>query len=438
VRRISTTFGRIYLGVKTNQFIAKRLGPPDMKQRWSRFNRRSAWSIYDSAIELRGMILKACQFIGSRADVMPPEYVEILSELQDRVPPRPFHVVEELVEAELGGPLDRIFASFGEQPIAAASLAQVHEARLLDGTCVAVKVQYPEIEALVHSDVANLRALFRAIGVVERDFDLMPLIDELAEHLPRELDFVSEAHNSERIAKFLERRDDIYIPAVHWDHTTARVLVTDFVDAIKITDLEGLQRAGIEPEKVMRSVIEAYCEQILVHGFFHADPHPGNLMVLPPPADATDASPRIVFVDFGLAKQLPPAFRESTVSFAAALLTGRPDEMAQALVDLGFETRHESLAALREISVVILDVAKRLRRQSFVDPDVVRDATRELPRLIRDNPIVSVPSHLVLVGRVIGLLSGLGSTLQVRVDMLRIILPYVMGQTPPGERPGTH
>lgn len=429
VRRISVTFGKIYLGIKTHQFVEKRLAPRDMKKRWARFNRESAWAIYDTAVELRGMILKGCQFVGSRADVMPPEYVEVLSQLQDRVPARPYSVVKERVEIELGAPLEELFTSFTEEPIAAASLAQVHEATLPDGQHVAVKVQYPEIASLVRSDLANLRALFRAVGLVERDLDLTPVIEELGEHVPLELDFINEGRNSETIAKFLEARPDIVIPKVHWDLSTSRVLVTDFVDGIKINDVDMLREHQIDPEPVMRTVVEAYCEQILVEGLFHADPHPGNLMVLPPlpTPDGALGAPRVVFLDFGLAKELPPDFRQTAVDFAAALLQGEPEAMTRALVGLGFETQINPEQSLREVSGIMLEVAKRLRHQTYAEPGVIRDAGRELAELIRDNPIVRVPSHVVLLGRVFALISGLGSSLGVRLDMLKIILPYVMG-----------
>jgi len=427
-RRIGVVFGRIYLGIKTNQFIANRLAPRDMKQRWSRFHAQSARSIYQAAIDLHGMILKGCQFMGARADVMPSEYVEALGQLQDRVPPRPFEVVRTIVEDELEAPLDSIFATFSKEPIAAASLAQVHEATLHSGERVAVKVQYPEIAALVESDLANLRTLFLAVGFLEREFDLVPLIDELNEYVPLELDFANEGRNAEAIGKSLMERGDIWVPGIHWHLTTSRVLVMDFVDGVKITNREQLDALGIDAEQVMRTLIEAYCEQILVQGFFHADPHPGNLMVIPPEPGAANAKPKVVFLDFGLAKRLPPDFKQGMVRFAVALLQGQPELMARALVDLGFATRDDPLESLRSVSAVILDAAKQLRRQSYADPDVLRETGRDLATLIRENPLVQVPDHLVLLARVTGLLSGVGKSLGVRVDMLKIILPYALGQ----------
>lgn len=430
-RRIGVTFGRIYLGAKANQFVARRLAPRDMDRRWASFHRESAESIYDAAVELRGLILKGCQFIGSRADVLPPEYVTILSRLQDRVPPKPFDVVRRTVEQELDAPLEECFVRFDEGPIASASLAQVHRAELRSGESVAVKVQYPEIPSLVRSDLSNLRALFRAVGALERDFDLMPLVDELGAQMPLELDFVNEAENSETIAAYYATRSDVHVPRVHWRYTTERVLVSDFVEGLKISDVKGLRAAGVDPNAVMKTLVEAYCEQILEHGFFHADPHPGNLIVQP---YADGGGPRLVFVDFGLAKRLPRAFRHGILELASALVQGSPERMALALHELGFETRSGGLDALHDIAVLVLETAIRLRDRTWIGRDATRDAAAKLPRMIRENPIVRVPSQVVLLGRVIALLSGLGHSLDARIDMLQTVLPWVLRTAVASER----
>ena len=422
-RRIGVTFGRTYLGIKTHQFIERTLSPSDMPARWSRLRRDSADSIYDTAVELRGLILKACQFLGARADVLPPEYVKRLSLLQDRVPPEPFSVVRSCVEQELGAPLESVFTSFSRRPVASASLAQVHEATLASGERVAVKVQYPNIGRLVRSDLANLRVLFRAVDWLESDFDLMPLVHELGRTVPQELDFLHEGRAAETIAGFFATRGDVYVPRIHWEYSSKKLLVMEFIDGIKISDREALEQAGVDTTAVMRTLIEAYCEQLLVHGFFHADPHPGNLLVQPGEAGGPA---RLVFLDFGLSKQLPSGFRDGIVSLAGALLGGDAKTMGLALVELGFETRDGGPDSLQEIARVVLEVASRLRHQSFVDPAVMDEAREEIPRLIRENPIIRVPSHVVLIGRVVGLLSGLGRTLDAKLDMLTTILPYAL------------
>jgi len=419
-QRVGVTFGRVYLGIKAHQFLERRLHPPDMRERWRRFNRSSAESIYRTAVGLRGLILKGCQFMGARSDVLPREYVEVLSRLQDRVPPKPYAVVQRVVERELGRPLDALFRRFSPQPIASASLAQVHEAELPDGRRVAVKVQYPEIPGLVSSDLSNLRFLFRAVGVIERDFDLMPLLDEISSYVPRELDFVNEGRNAETAARIFAGRDDLRVPSIHWELTTPRVLVMEFMPGIKITDVEALRAAGVDTDRVAQSLVESYCLQILRHGFFHADPHPGNLLVQP-------EGPRLVFLDFGLAKDLPPGFRAGVVAFAAALLRDDADAVARALVALGFETRNGSLAALSASARFFLDFAKRYRDRPYADPRMFERLGEEIPELVRANPIVRVPGHVLLIGRVLGLLSGLSSTLDSRVDLLRTLLPYALG-----------
>ena len=189
-----------------------------------------------------------------------------LGSVQDRLISHRLVDISNLDDVVTG--LDEIFASFSQRPVASASLAQVHEARLHDGERVAVKVQYPEIAGRVRGDLANLRALFRAVGFLERDFDLMPLVDELGTYVPRELNFVNEAHNLESIGRFFKDRDDIAVPRVHWELTTRRVLVMDYVEGMKVTDRAALKKAGIDPEAVARLLVEAYCEQVFVHGFF--------------------------------------------------------------------------------------------------------------------------------------------------------------------------
>jgi predicted unusual protein kinase regulating ubiquinone biosynthesis (AarF/ABC1/UbiB family) len=425
-RRIGTTFGRVYLGIKANQWVARHLRPPDMAERWRELHESNAKLIHDSAVDLRGLILKGCQFMGSRADVLPPAYVTELSRLQDRVPAHRFDVVRRTVEHELGTALEEVFDSFSELPVAAASLAQVHEARLKDGRRVAVKVQYPEIEMLVRSDLANLRTLFRAVGLVERDFDLLPLIEEFGTYLPRELDFQQEGRNAETIAGQLGERSDVRIPKIVWEHTTRRVLVMEFVDGIKITDVDALRAAGVPLEDVAQTLVTVFCEQIFRHGFFHADPHPGNLLVEPEGPEG----PRLVLLDFGLAKDLPPEFRASVVDFVGALLLGDVEKMSRALVALGFETRDGDPEALRDVAELILRVGIELRSRSSLDPQSVESLRDQIPEHVRANPIVRIPHHLVLLGRVIALLSGVSSSLGAKIDVVKTIAPYALAPAP--------
>jgi predicted unusual protein kinase regulating ubiquinone biosynthesis (AarF/ABC1/UbiB family) len=424
-RRISTTFGRVYLGAKANQFIARRLRPPDMDERWHHFHRSSAKSILRLALQLRGLILKGCQFMGARADVLPREYVDILAKLQDRVPAKPFPVVRDTLRAELGRPLEEVFAEFDPSPIAAASLAQVHEARLHDGRRVAVKVQYPDIADQVRSDLANLRMLFRAVGYLEPDFDLLPIVDELGAQIPRELDFENEGRNAEALAGLLAHRSDVGIPEIVWEHTRRRVLVMEYFDGAKITDLEGLRSAGVDPAWAARTLVDVFAEQILVHGHFHADPHPGNLMIDP-------NGPRLLLLDFGLTKELPATFRRGVLGFVMALMRGDVDAMGRALAELGFEVRDGRPEALRDVAELILRIGQEVRDKGSLDPESLARVGEEIPNRVRENPIVRIPHHLVLLGRTIGLLSGVSRSLGADVDLFRVAAPYAFAPRPEG------
>ena len=412
-QRISTTVGRAWLGLRTQRWIERNLAPRDMPARWHAQHRRNAEELYAAAVELRGLILKAAQWLGARPDLLPRPSIEVLAQLQDRVPARPHTVIRRVVERELGRPLGAVFASFAKAPVASASLAQVHEARLLDGRRVAVKVQYPEVATLVRADLRSLRFVLGAVARVEREFDWAPLLDELGDAVPRELDFEQEGRAAERIACDLAARGDVRIPAVLWEWTTRRVLVMEYVEGIRIGDTEGLRAAGIEPRRVARTLLEVFAEQMLVHGFFHADPHPGNLRVEP--------NGRLVLLDFGLTKELPPDFRAAVLELAGALLLGRRERLGGALLRLGFETRAGGEGSLQAIAELLANASRELRAKGRLDQATLDRLRAELPERIRRDPIVRVPPHLVLVGRALGLLSGQLTQLGAEVELLPML-----------------
>ncbi|MGH7814938.1 MAG: ABC1 kinase family protein [Candidatus Binataceae bacterium] len=404
-----------YLGYKRTQLWSRLSGGRNKRELFRRQDLRTARALYGTAVRLEGLLIKASQFIATRADVLPDEYVSTLQGLQDRVPPRSFEVIRNRVESELGRPLNEVFSEFEPAPLASASLAQVHRARLRDGRPCAVKVQYPGIEGLVRADLRNLMIVLRVIGLIEKDFDYSVLMREALKYIPMELDFEHEADNATTVRRNFAGNPNVDVPEVFREFTTRRVLTMELVDGIKISDIEALERAGIDKHKVAQLLIETFCDQVLRDGFFHADPHPGNILVQP--------GPRLILLDFGLAKDFPPAIRDGFVRLTYSILTSNRESIVNAFRDLGFRTRTgDSDTLLAFADLFIGDAIKG--GKSYADPELVQKFSEEFPRVMRENPIVEVPADVLLVGRMLGLLSGLGKTLDSQVDLLATILPY--------------
>jgi predicted unusual protein kinase regulating ubiquinone biosynthesis (AarF/ABC1/UbiB family) len=412
---VASLVARIYAGYKAVQ-LAARLGASGTAARYARHHRRSAEGAYRLATQLEGLPVKVCQFLGSRADVLPREYVAVLSLLQDRVPPRPLDELLPAVERALGGPWQEALRTLDPTPLAAASLAQVHRGVLHDGREVAVKIQYPEIARLVAVDLRNFALLIRVLARLEPDFDFRVLIDEVERYVPLELDFRHEADNAERMRASLAGRSDVVVPAVHRALSTERVLVMEYLPGARLTDLDALATLGVDPKELASRLLDLYCEQILVHGFFHADPHPGNILVQP--------GGRLVLLDFGLAKALSPEFRRGIAQLTAAIMRSDRAEVAAAFRALGFRTRDASDESLWWLGEAFLGWALRSGR-AYADPAMIDRFGAEMPRIMRANPVVQVPGDVLLIGRVLGLLSGVGKQLGSEVNVTATLLPYL-------------
>ena len=408
--------------------LRRRLQRSELPDETARFHLSAARAVVRRAIKQQGLIIKAGQFLGSRADILREEYVQTLSLLHDAVPPRPWAEMRPLIERELGGPVEELFADFDTRPVAAASLAQVYRARLHDGTDVAVKVQYPGIERIVHWDLETIRWLAEVWARIETVLDFRPVAAEMQRNAPEEIDFVHEGKAAEEIAALLAHRDDLVVPRIHWERSSRRVLTMDYLDGIKITDLEALRAAGIDTTQVADSLIDIYNVMVLRHGIFHADPHPGNLFVLP---SQNGGPPRIGLVDFGLTKRLPEEFREQVVVLTSAIIAQHRAEVSLAMEGMGFRTRFHDEETYYEIGEAFLGQVLR-SGQSYADQELFAEVNVRLSRVLRANPLVEVPGDVVLIARVMGLLSGIGRTLDARTDLIDAIVPYLEEETEPG------
>jgi predicted unusual protein kinase regulating ubiquinone biosynthesis (AarF/ABC1/UbiB family) len=369
---------------------------------------RAAHILLDLALDMRGVLIKMCQAVATRSDVFPPAFVNRLKQCHDAVPSKPFPEVREAVERELGKPLGEVFDEFAETPIASASLAQVHRARLRDGREVAVKVQYPDIDDIVRTDLANMRRVCRVYEFFDpQPIELLPLLTELTLHLGFELDFRREADSGERVKKLFADDPLVKVPDVYREWSSERVLTMELVEGTKITEKDELVAMGIDPRDVVQDLMHIYVRMILGAGFFQADPHPGNLMVT--------KKREIIVLDFGLAKELPEGFGLALFELMFSLMTLNEAAMIRAFEALGFRTRTGDSATFVTIARRMVARGDRSRFEGeFTD-----DMTEEMFEAVRDDPLVGIPSDFVLVARVFAFLSGIAHTLGGRANVLQ-------------------
>ncbi|HIG72413.1 MAG TPA: AarF/ABC1/UbiB kinase family protein [Myxococcales bacterium] len=406
--KVSWTAGIIYSSYKIPSVMRQLTGRPPLKDdELSSRHEKTALRILDLALDMRGVMIKMCQAMATRSDVFPPEFITHLEQCHDAVPAKSFGVIRKIVEREFGKPMDALFSEFAEEPIASASLAQVHRARLQDGREVAVKVQYPDIEDIIRTDLANMRRVCRVYEFFDRQpLELLPLLTELTEHIGYELDFVREANFAGRVRDLFESDDHVKIPECYPEFTTQRVLVMELISGIKITDIERIKAAGLEPEDVVQDLMNVYVRMILAAGFFQADPHPGNLFV-------TEEG-QIIVLDFGLSKELPEGFGLGLFELMFSLMTFNEQAMLRAFDELGFRSKTGD-------NSTFLLIARRMVSRSdsgSFEGEFTEQMTDELFDAIREDPIAEVPSDFVLVSRVFSLLSGIAHTLGGRANVL--------------------
>jgi predicted unusual protein kinase regulating ubiquinone biosynthesis (AarF/ABC1/UbiB family) len=386
---------------------------------------------HDLAADLGGLMIKVGQFLSSRLDILPPEITRELEGLQDEVAPEAFARIVEQIERELGMPLDRAFASIETEPIAAASLGQAHRARLSPGIAadegfehVVVKVLRPGIEQIVEVDLAALRRVGRwlsRVKLVNRRADAPALVEEFATTSLEEIDYGHEAINVERFAADFADDPRVGTPVVVWERSARRVLTLSDVTAIKITDIAGLTAAGIDPNAVAAELARATFEQIFVAGFFHADPHPGNIFVTP----SAEHGFTLTYIDFGMMGEITDELRTGLQQFIFAVAARDARGWVVATQRLGVLLPSADTVELERAITALFDrfggmgVAELTR----IDPRELEQFALQFSELVRTLPF-QLPENYLLLVRTISLISGVTSALNRDFNMWDAVDPF--------------
>lgn len=386
------------------------------------------------AVDMGGVMIKLGQFLSARVDVLPIEITEELQGLQDEVPAeRPEDILAE-ARSELGS-LSNHFSVIEETPLAAASLGQAHRAWLLPnngaserGEAVVIKVMRPNIENIVRTDLSALHIVAKWLmryRPIRRRADVPALMREFARTLWEEMDYELEADNAERFAEMYANSETIYIPAVYRQHSTKRVIVLENVEALKITDLDGMKAVDINPREVAECLLDAYFPQIFEEGFFHADPHPGNLFIRPRsdiPWSAEDDNERgrpfwLIFIDFGMVGRVPELMKQNLRKVLVSVMQQDGRTLTEAYAELGFFLPDADLERISDAQSTIL---KRMWGRNWLDlanpdPEELQELGQEFRDLLFDFPF-QVPQDFIYLGRALGMMAGMVSQLDEEIS----------------------
>lgn len=390
-------------------------------------------------------MIKVGQFLSSRVDILPQEFTDELAGLQDEVPAEDIDEIRKVAEAEFDMPLREKYSAFEEIPLAAASLGQVHRAKIRSKSIldepesarsydVVVKIQRPNIENLIATDLAALRTVGNWLSryrPISRRADIPALLDEFTRILYEEIDYLAEGRNAETFAVNFKGDQSVRVPIVLWSHTTKRVLTLENVWAIKITDYEAITAAGIDRADVASKLLDTYFKQIFEDGFFHADPHPGNLFVYPlriSPSKGDQISGRpwkLTFVDFGMVSRVPPNTKEALREMLIGVGTRDSARVVKSYQMLDVLLPGANLELLEKAESKVFDHfwGKSMSELQQISPEEVSEFTSEFRELIYTMPF-QIPQDIVFLARAVGILSGICTGLNPDINVWEHLAPY--------------
>ncbi len=421
-RRRIRVFTRLFVGITWDFWkesrIARKQGMAIARERMSARHRRRAIQFSEVSLEMGGVLIKLGQFFSTRVDVMPAEYIEELSKLQDTVPPVPFDEVRAVIESEFGRPLEETFPDFEREALAAASLSQVHLAALPNGQRVAVKVQRPDIGQLANIDLATFGYLMDGLHRFTRfgrQVDIPMVVDEFVRTIGDELDFLREAENAERIRESFADNERVYVPLVYSDYTSTKVLTLEAISGVKVSDYKAMEAAGIDRVETAQIIIDAYLKQVLEDGFFHADPHPGNLFVNPGPV--------VTFVDFGMVGEITPPMKDAFRNAIIGVAQRDSQQVINALRELRFVRAGADVRSVKNAIDWMMENYSGLRSNSLNFAEV-EEIQEDILRILHDQPL-TIPAQFAFLGKTFGATVGVTTGLDPNIDLIEATKPYV-------------
>jgi ubiquinone biosynthesis protein len=399
------------LGLSELLSFPKRFFPEGTK---GSFNKSTGERIRLFLEELGPTFVKIGQVASTRYDVLPADIISELENLQDQAPPFSYETVQKIIEDELGHPIADLFKEFNEDPLAAASIGQVHYAVLKTGEAVAIKIQRPNMKGTIETDLEILQDL--ALLAEQRldwaaHYQIRDIVDELAKSLLEELDYSIEGRNSEKIAYQFKNDPGIVIPKVYWEYTTKKVLTMEYVEGIKLNEAEKLKEAGNNPKELAKNVVNSILKQILVEGYFHGDPHPGNVLALP--------GDNIVFLDFGMVGRLSSEMKNNLATLVIALMRKKTDDVVKSIMQMGIVPENIDVMSLRadvdRLYEKYYDVALSTTSLAQVIGDLFGVAYRHHIR---------IPSDLTLLGKTLLTMEGMVVKLDPEISILKVAEPF--------------
>ena len=375
--------------------------------------KQAVW-LKEQLIKLGPTFIKMGQSLGTRADLLPLPFVKALGELQDSVPPFPNAVAFARIEKELGRKINEVYSEFELEPIAAASLGQVYRARLHSGEEVAVKVQRPNLAGTIRGDIEILRKIAsfaERFPALNENADWSGMLHEFNETIHEEMDYTSEGRNAERFTANFSAWSNVHVPKIHWSATTPKVITMEFIHGVKVTDLDALKERGIAPEMVNRLLIRTYLKQLLEDGFFHADPHPGNLLVM--------ADGRVAFFDFGMVGRISSKLQAKMIDAFFHIVSKDAPGIAQDLIELDFLKPGSNAEVVRPVveKMFKFHLDLKLKDVKF------KELTYDLADVMYDYPF-RLPSNFTYIMRALMTLEGIGIITDPEFNFFETAKPY--------------